>query len=142
MDLTQYGLKVILMAAWQVEYDEAFAAEVGELAVAIREELMAHVKFLELFGPMLGRPWVDTLSGSKHANMKEMRFDADGGVWRIAFAFDPERRGILLVGGDKRGASQRAFYRGLIAKADSRFDAHLARLKSKRAKTKGKGKGK
>jgi hypothetical protein len=63
--------------------------------------------------------------------MKELRFDAADGVWRVAFAFDPRRRAILLVAGDKSGVSERRFYRQFIAKADQRFDAHLAQLKQK-----------
>lgn len=62
---------------------------------------------LREYGPALGRPEVDTLNGSKHANMKELRFRADGGVWRVAFAFDPERNAILLVAGDKSGTSEK-----------------------------------
>jgi hypothetical protein len=58
-----------------------------------------------------------------------MRFDAADGVWRVAFAFDPKRRAILLVAGDKSGGSQKRFYRELIRKADHRFDAHLERIK-------------
>lgn len=72
---------------------------------------------------------MDTLKGSRHKNMKELRFDAADGVWRFAFAFDPERKGIVLCGSDKSGGSQKRFYRQLIAKADDRFDAHLAGLK-------------
>jgi len=72
---------------------------------------------------------VDTLKGSKHANMKELRFDAAAGVWRVAFAFGPRRQAILLVGGDKAGVSEKRFYKQLIAKADMRYTAHLARLK-------------
>ena len=60
--------------------------------------------------------------------MKELRFSAAGGEWRVAFAFDPKRTAILLVAGDKSGGSVRRFYRRLLAKADDRFDAHLARL--------------
>ena len=71
---------------------------------------------------------MDTLSGSRHANMKEMRFSAADGEWRLAFAFDTGRRAILLVAGDKSGGSARRFYRALIRKADERFDRHLARL--------------
>jgi hypothetical protein len=117
---------------WQVDYDDAFAAEVRRLSVAVREELLAHVKLLEQFGPTLGRPRADTLAGSRHSNMKELRFDAAGGVWRVAFAFDPVRRAILLVGGDKRGVSQRRFYKTLLATADARFDAHLAAIGKRR----------
>jgi hypothetical protein len=60
---------------------------------------------LKLLGPKLGRPHADTLNGSKHANMKELRADTAGQVLRIAFAFDPERVGILLVAGDKSGVN-------------------------------------
>jgi hypothetical protein len=52
---------------------------------------------------------VDTLKGSIYPNMKELRFDADGGVWRVAFAFDPRRRAVLLVAGDKSGGGERRF---------------------------------
>lgn len=78
------------------------------------------------FWPMLGRPNVDTLNDSKHANMKELRFKAADGTWRVAFAFDPGREAILLIAGDKSGGSERRFYKQLIAKADARFDVHLA----------------
>jgi hypothetical protein len=49
---------------------------------------MAHARLLETFGPHLGRPWVDTLNGSRYTNMKELRFRAAHGVWRFAFVFD------------------------------------------------------
>ncbi len=71
---------------------------------------------------------MEHLNASKHRNMKELRFSADGGVWRTAFAFDPTRRAIVLVAGDKSGVSEKRFYRQLIKKADARFDDHLARL--------------
>jgi hypothetical protein len=61
------------------------------------------------------------------AKGKELRFNAADGVWRVAYAFDPTRKAILLVAGDKAGASEKQLYRGLIRKADARFDAHLAR---------------
>ena len=94
----------------------------------VQDALLAHAGLLEQFGPGLGRPRVDTLKGSRHANMKELRFDADGGVWRFAFAFDPNRKAIVLVGGDKSGTGEKRFYRQLIRKADERFDGHLPRL--------------
>lgn len=78
------------------------------------------------------RPGADTLAGSKHANMKELRFEAAGGVWRVAYAFDPDRKAILLVAGNKSGVSQKRFYKSLIARADQRFDEHLAALHSMR----------
>ena len=57
--------------------------------------------------------------------MKELRFDAADGVWRVAFAFDPERQAVLLVGGDKSGVSQAKFYKALIRKADERYKRWL-----------------
>jgi hypothetical protein len=116
---------------WSVRFVEEFAAEFSELREPVQLELMAQLQLLEQFGPQLGRPRVDTLNGSKHANMKELRFDADDGVWRVAFAFDPKREGILLVAGDKSGGSEARFYRELLKKADRRFDDHLKRLKLK-----------
>ena len=82
------------------------------------------------YGPRLGRPHADTLNGSKHANMKELRFEALHGEWRAAFAFDPERRAVLLAAGVKSGGSQKRFYEQLIAKADRRFSTHVERLKA------------
>ena len=60
--------------------------------------------------------------------MKELRFAVPGGVWRVAFAFDPKRHAILLVGGDKAGIGEKKFYRKLFAVADERFDEHLGYL--------------
>ena len=114
---------------WEVGFDLAFAAEFDDLSITVQKELLAQVKLLEVFGPELGRPRVDTLKGSRHANMKELRFEAENGVWRVAFAFDPRRRAILLVAGNKSGVGEKRFYRQLIKKADKRFDAHLDRLK-------------
>jgi hypothetical protein len=98
----------------------------------VRTEILALARLLQHFGSELGRPRVDTLNGSRHANMKELRFSASGGEWRVVFAFDPKRKAILLVAGDKSGVSEKRLYRELIRKADIRFDAHLARLKIER----------
>lgn len=92
------------------------------------------------FGPNLGRPTVDTLKGTSHANMKEMRFNWMGDVWRVAFAFDPQRQAVLLVGGDKSGAAQKRFYKRLISVADNRYSQHLATLNDAIAKEPKNGK--
>ena len=113
---------------WVVEMADEFKPEFDVLDQDVRREVLALALVLQEFGPQLGRPRVDTLNGSRHANMKELRFSAAGGEWRVAFAFDPRRKAILLVAGDKSGGSERRFYRELIRKADERFDAHLARI--------------
>lgn len=113
---------------WTVLFHDAFDREFSELADDLQDELLAHARLLAEFGPNLGRPTVDTLKGSRHANMKELRFSWHGQVWRVALAFDPQRQAILLVGGDKGGADQRRFYKRLITMADHRYDEHLATL--------------
>jgi hypothetical protein len=110
---------------WEIIFNTDFESEFDSLNESVQDECFAHLKLLEKFGPSLGRPHVDTLNESKHSNMKELRFNADNGVWRLAFAFDPKRQGILLICGDKSGGSQKRFYKNLIKKADKRFDEHL-----------------
>lgn len=115
---------------WEVRLHSAFEDEVLAFERDVRVAMFAAAKLLADFGPQLGRPHADTLKGSKHSNMKELRFEAADGEWRAAFAFDPERNAIILVAGDKSGGSQKRFYKGLIAKADLRFSDHLESLKS------------
>jgi len=119
---------------WEVDLHDDFVPEYRHLHKDVQDELLAHIELLEQFGPQLGRPRADTLNDSRHANMKELRFDADDGVWRVAFAFDPNRKAILLVAGDKSGGSEKRFCRQLIDKADARFDAHLAKIKRPKEK--------
>jgi hypothetical protein len=123
--------------SWIVEIGDEFKPEFFGLAEDVQTEILALARLLQQFGPRLGRPRVDTLKGSRHANMKELRFSAANGEWRVAFAFDPRRKAILLVAGDKSGVSEKQFYRGLIRKADARFDAHLIWLKKTGLKKKG-----
>lgn len=113
---------------WNVFFHDDFDDEFENFKPEVQDAIFARAKLLELVGHNLGRPHVDTLIGSKHANMKELRLYADNGVWRIAFAFDPLRNAIILVGGDKSGISEKRFYKKLIAKADARFDNHLQRI--------------
>jgi hypothetical protein len=122
---------------WQVATTADFDEWFSDRSADVQVEIIAKVELLKLLGPTLGRPHADTLNASKHANMKELRANTADQVVRVAFAFDPERVAILLVAGDKSGMSQRRFYKRLIAKADELFDAHLAKLKSRR-KEKGK----
>lgn len=114
---------------WMVSFHKVFEAEFADFSDSVKIEIMASVRLLQTFGPQLSRPHADTLDGSKYANMKELRFKADNGVWRVAYAFDPERAAILLVAGDKSGTSQKRFYKNLIKKADERFSEHLQELK-------------
>ena len=124
------------MKNWDVEIGDEFEPEFDALPEDVQDEILAHARLLQEYGPQLGRPRVDTLNGSRHgsrhANMKELRVHATDGVWRVAFAFDTRRHAILLVAGDKSGGSEKRFYDVLIRKADKRFDTHLASLKKER----------
>ena len=116
---------------WTVEFHPAFEAEFDALSRQVKTAIAAKARLLEEFGPQLGRPHADSLEGSKHADMTELRCNADDGVWRVAFAFDPGRKAVLLVGGDKSGGSEMRFYRQLVAKAEERFADHLRHVKGR-----------
>ena len=99
---------------WIVEIGDEFEPEYDALPEEVQDELLAMTRLLQQFGPQLKRPHADTMNGSRHANMKELRFKAADGIWRVAFAFDPKRKAVLLVAGDKSGVSEKRFYRELI----------------------------
>jgi hypothetical protein len=83
------------------------------------------IQYLAEEGPHLGRPYVDTLNGSKIANLKELR----PGTMRIIFAFDPWRMSVLLVGGDKAGNWQQ-WYKDAIPLAEQRFKQYMERRRA------------
>jgi hypothetical protein len=103
------------------------------------ELVIAALELLAERGPLLGRPLVDTVNGSRYSNMKELRPGSAGRTeLRVLFAFDPQRVAILLVAGDKQGLWQR-WYDDNVPVADDRFDAHLQTL-TKGTKQKGRKK--
>ena len=71
------------MMEWKVLFHESFKVEFYELSEEVQDRICAHTRLLENFGPQLGRPRVDTLNDSRYANMKELRFDAEHGVWPL-----------------------------------------------------------
>ena len=112
---------------WQVDI-AAIADWLRALDDDSREQVVAAVDLLEEHGPHLGRPLVDTVSGSRHRRMKELRPGSSGSSeLRILFAFDPGRQAILLVAGDKSG-NWKSWYRRNIPLADDLFDEHLRTL--------------
>ena len=111
-----------------VRFHPDFEPEFDALSDTVREALLQRAGLLQSRGPALGRPSVDNLQLSRYPRMKELRFNADGGVWRVAFAFDANRDAILLAAGDKSGVSERRFYRQLADRADRRYAEHAARL--------------
>jgi hypothetical protein len=107
---------------WEVEYTDQFGTWWTELKESDQNHIDAAV--LERVGPALGRPLVDTIATSRHANMKELR--PIGGT-RILFAFDPNRTAMLLIGGDKTGDWNR-WYERMVPVADDLYDDHLAEI--------------
>ncbi len=111
---------------WTVVLCDEFVEEMADLEPCLRDELLAELRLLEVFGPKLGRPKVDTLKGSQYANMKELRFTYKRRPYRYFFAFDHARQAVVLVGGDKSG--DKRFYDRLIPVADARFARYLRLL--------------
>lgn len=123
-----------LKKQWTVAFHADFLAEFHGFSASVRAHAYSLIEMLTVFGPQLGRPHVDTLKGAKISKLKELRFRADDGVWRIAFAFDLKRHAILLVGGDKSGVSKEKFYRQLIEIAERRFDEHQKTIAAEKEK--------
>jgi hypothetical protein len=112
---------------WSVEITDEYEAWWNTLEQAERESLTASIELLEVHGPWPGRPHADTVTGSKHSNMKELRTQHGGRPIRSFFAFDPRRTAILLIGGDKTGDGR--FYDRMIPLADKLFDVYLNELR-------------
>lgn len=121
---------------WEVDYS-LVADWLASLDPDTRDCVTAAVEMLMEEGPILGRPLVDSVKALRHKNMKELRPPSPGmAAFRILFAFDPKRKAILLLGGDKSGQSERLtkkekwsnWYRKAIPEADRRYDEHLRQL--------------
>ncbi len=93
-----------------------------------RTNVLASLLVLRQVGPQLGRPHADTVKGSSHSNMKELRIQSKGKPLRAFFAFDPERTGVVLCAG-KKGGNDKRFYDEMIPVADREFTAHLDQLR-------------
>ena len=114
----------------EVEFSDEFGDWWDELQIAEQASVDAAVTILATFGPALGRPYVDSLKGSKVANMKELRVQHEGRPYRILFAFDPRRTALLLVGGDKTGNAR--FYEEMLPRAEAIWAEHVSEIKRAR----------
>jgi len=107
----------------EVEYTDEFGAWWEALTEAEQESVAYSVGLLEAKGMTLGHPHSSKINGSKHAHMRELRVQHQGRPYRVFYAFDPRRKSILLVGGDKTGDGR--FYEKMIPEADRLYDEHL-----------------
>lgn len=117
---------------WEVEFTDEFESWWNSLDEDVQDSVAVSVGLIERVGPNLPRPHSDTVKGSRHANMKELRTQHKGRPLRTFYAFDPRRKAILLIGGDKTGDDR--FYERMIPLADKLYDQHLKTLKKERRK--------
>jgi hypothetical protein len=113
--------------AWEVEFTGEFGAWWDGLTVEEQNSIADGVYVLEEFGPTLTRPLADTVRGSEYPNMRELRIQHQGRPYRVLYAFDPRRVGVLLIGGDKTGNSR--WYEEFVPKADTIYAQHLREIK-------------
>lgn len=115
------------MKEWEAEFTDEFGTWWSGLTEGEQIDVRAGVNLLRRFGPALGRPPVDSVASSKHANMKELRIQHRGQPYRVLFAFDPRRAAILLIGGNKTGKGR--WYKEFVPIADRLYDEHLEALR-------------
>lgn len=108
---------------WTIQTRKVFEQWLSQLSDADRKEVLALLKVLRVKGPMLSRPYADTLKGSSMFNLKELRVQSEGDPIRVLFAFDPDRQGVILCGGHK--GNEKRFYQDMIALAEAEYDKHL-----------------
>ena len=113
--------------AWEIEGSEEFQEWFARLTAAERISVARKIDLLEQVGPGLGRPDADHLKGSRYPNMKDLRVQHAGDAYRILFAFDPRRVGILLLGGRK---ADKQWYRSAVATADKIYKRYLEELEN------------
>jgi hypothetical protein len=111
---------------WIIIFHPAFRDWLYEQEEDVQDSILAGLGLLKQEGPLLGRPYVDTIHGSQYPNLKELRVQHAGEPWRILFAFDPIRQAIVLVGGNKTG--DKRWYKKNIPIAEQRFAKHLETL--------------
>ncbi|MEO9170384.1 MAG: type II toxin-antitoxin system RelE/ParE family toxin [Candidatus Baltobacteraceae bacterium] len=114
--------------AWDVEFTDQFGEWWDALDEDAQTSINAIVLVLEQLGPALTRPYADTVKGSRHTNMRELRVQHQGHPFRLLYAFDPRRTAIILVGGDKGGDDR--WYDVYIPIADKLYDEHMQQIQN------------
>ncbi|HXF31875.1 MAG TPA: type II toxin-antitoxin system RelE/ParE family toxin [Solirubrobacterales bacterium] len=109
---------------WGTERTDEFKKWWETLSESEQKRVRSSIGRLSALGPGCGRPLVDSVEGSRHSNLKELRATQ---TIRVFFAFDPRRVAILLIGGNKAGETKR-FYRQMVSKADKIYDTHLRNM--------------
>ena len=113
--------------SWEIEYTDAFEQWWNSLIEREQEAIDASVRLLEILGPSLKFPHSSGVNGSRHGRMRELRTQFGGRPLRTLYAFDPMRKAILLIGGDKTGNDR--WYDEYAPMADDLYDEHLEELR-------------
>ena len=114
---------------WIVEYTDQFDEWWESLSEDEQDSVAATVGALEERGPTLQHPVSSGIASSRHSHMRELRVQHQGDPYRVLYAFDPRRAGILLIGGNKTGNDR--WYEEYVPQADDLYDEHLKELKEK-----------
>jgi len=112
---------------WSILTTDTFDEWLEALNDTDRSNVLASLIVLQERDPRLSRPYADSVKGSTHSNMKELRIQSRGQPLRVFFAFDPERNAILLCAGNKTG-KEKSFYTTMIPLADQEFSKYLDSL--------------
>lgn len=128
MPLSEYGVGGI-MRTWNIKQTEEFQDWFDKAGKKLQDAIVENVEVLKQLGPNLGRPKADTLKGSQITNLKELRFSVGAKVIRVFYVFDPDRNGVLLVGGDKAGSGDKQFYDQMIDKSEKIYTKYLEERK-------------
>jgi hypothetical protein len=113
---------------WVIVFHHEFTDWVRSLDSDDQDRINEALEVLRTAGPVLGRPLVDHVKGSKMKNLKELR--PLGSSIRCLFIFDSERKSFFLVGGNKKGRWHE-WYEESIPIAESRFQEHSGKQQGK-----------
>ena len=110
---------------WNIRQTEEFQEWFDDSEKKLQADTVEHVELLRQMGPHLGRPYADTIKGSLIKNLKELRFDSGEGVIRVFFVFDPDKNGVLLIGGNKSSSRGKSFYKIMIDQSEKIYAKYL-----------------
>lgn len=131
MLLSAYGFGVI-MNVWNIKQSEEFREWFDRSSKKLQTDTVEHLEILRQMGPLLGRPYADTIKGSSLTNLKELRFNSEEKVIRLFFVFDPDRNGVLLIGGNKASSGDKNFYKVMIDQCEKIYGRYLEDRRKRR----------
>ncbi|MDT8852899.1 type II toxin-antitoxin system RelE/ParE family toxin [Pantoea dispersa] len=108
---------------WEIIFTDTFREWLRAQDNKLKKRIAAALLNLQHYGPLLPRPYADTVNGSRFHNMKELRIQYAGQPIRALYAFDTQRKAVILCAGNKSGDKQ--FYARIICLADQLFTAYL-----------------